>query len=164
MALLEPCMGKFLYNSDKCKFMQNFVEFSIFRLRARLFLGFNPGEDCIGPQGRLDSFSSKMEAIFVDKKAPGPYILSYTGLYGPQDHKYGSRRPHIRSPIVKWSPRRTIYSGDLISKHLKSGNTWISNFYLYVIQIVRFSDTWYHGTGHMNSRPVFKYHAQLVCS
>ena len=42
-------------------------------------------------------------------------------------------------------------------KHLCSGSIWIANFYLLVFQMIQYSDAWYHGTGHINSRPIFKW-------
>ena len=48
-------------------------------------------------------------------------------------------------------------SGDLNCKHLKSRNIWITNFYLFIIQMVCYSDTQYHFTRHLNSGPVFKW-------
>ena len=35
-----------------------------------------------------------------------------------------------------------------------SGNIWIVNFYLFVSQMVGYSDARYHGTGHLNNKQV----------
>ena len=34
---------------------------------------------------------------------------------------------------------------------------WIANFYLFLIQMVFYSDAWYNGNRHLNSGPVFKW-------
>ena len=48
-------------------------------------------------------------------------------------------------------------SRDLKSEHLNSGNIKIVNFYLFVDQMVGYSDAQYHGTRHLNSGPIFKW-------
>ena len=63
-----------------------------------------------------------------------------------------SRSPVLRSLTVQ-------YSG-----YLNSGNIWIANFYLFVIQMVHYSDARYHGSRHLNSRLVLKWWSEYWSS
>ena len=79
------------------------------------------------------------------------FLACFSRILAELDRKKMWRRKRKGRKKKIWFEGK-VYSGDLNSR-----NIWIANFYLFVIQMVHFSDDRYHGTKYLNNSPLTKW-------
>ena len=79
-----------------------------------------------------------------------------------------TKKPHVIKKtftlsVISNLNRKNVMNGLLtliiciLKWDLKRENNWKANFYLFVIQMVHYSDAQYHGNRFLNSEPIFKW-------